>query len=122
MDFDPASTFSAPLLSGHLRVGCNTGCSEIHKLSLPDTHEASSSASANIQSELRNSKHHCLWLAGCSKSFTRPSDLERHWHSVHLGERHHCSWFGCGNNQGRGFCRLEKLRKHQKGVHGVILA
>ncbi|KAE8445132.1 hypothetical protein EG329_013734 [Mollisiaceae sp. DMI_Dod_QoI] len=97
---------------------------------LPATFQASLSMTAmqpapniqaNIQSVFRNQKHHCLWPAGCTKSFTRISDLERHWYSVHLGQKHHCTWFGCSDNQGKGFCRLEKLRKHQEDYHGFVL-
>lgn len=76
---------------------------------------------ANIQSVFIDKKHHCLWPSGCIRNFTRMSDLERHWYSVHLGQKHHCTWFGCSDNQGRGFCRIEKLRKHQKDCHGFSL-
>jgi hypothetical protein len=48
----------------------------------------------------------------CTETFARPSDLERHWRSVHLGIKHHCYCPGCPNNHGKGYCRLEKLRTH----------
>jgi Geminivirus Rep catalytic domain len=54
----------------------------------------------------------------CTETFARPSDLDRHWQSVHLGIKYHCFWLGCHNNRGRGYCRLEKLRTHQKQKHG----
>ncbi|CZR52425.1 uncharacterized protein PAC_02302 [Phialocephala subalpina] len=76
---------------------------------------------ANIQSAFRNQKHHCLWSAGCTKSFARFSDLERHWYSVHLGQKLHCTFFGCSDQQGKGFSRIDKLRKHQKDNHGIVL-
>jgi hypothetical protein len=55
----------------------------------------------------------------CTESFARPSDLNRHWQSVHLGIKYHCDyWLGCPNNGGKGYCRLEKLRTHQREKHG----
>jgi hypothetical protein len=54
----------------------------------------------------------------CAESFARPGDLDRHWQSVHLGIKHHCFWLGCHNNRGKGYCRIEKLRTHQKQKHG----
>lgn len=59
----------------------------------------------------------CPWT-GCSESFVRSSDVRRHWDSVHLGIKHHCSSIGCPNNGGKGYCRLEKLRTHQRQKHG----
>jgi hypothetical protein len=32
--------------------------------------------------------------------------------------RHHCFWPGCGNNRGKGYIRMEKLRRHQQEMHG----
>ena len=57
----------------------------------------------------------------CMATFTRPYDLERHVQSVHLDIRHHCTWLGCTNNKGMGYCRIEKLRKHQRDNHGYAL-
>jgi hypothetical protein len=55
----------------------------------------------------------------CTESFARHSDLNRHWQSVHLGIKYHCDyWLGCPNNGGKGYCRLEKLRTHQREKHG----
>lgn len=62
----------------------------------------------------------CTW-GMCSESFARPTDLQRHVDSVHLGIKYHCTWFGCHNNRGKGYCRLEKLRTHQREKHGVAL-
>jgi hypothetical protein len=62
-------------------------------------------------------RNYCEWSL-CMESFTRVSDLERHIQSVHLGIKWHCDWFDCGNNRGNGYCRLEKLRRHQKEKHG----
>lgn len=54
----------------------------------------------------------------CTESFARASDLNRHWQSVHLGIKYHCDyWLGCPNNGGKGYCRLEKLRTHQREKH-----
>jgi hypothetical protein len=55
----------------------------------------------------------------CTETFARPSDLNRHFQSVHLGIKYHCDyWLGCPNNRGKGYCRLEKLRTHQREKHG----
>jgi hypothetical protein len=63
----------------------------------------------------------CPWI-GCSESFVRSTDVQRHWDSVHLGIKHHCDWPGCPNNGGKGYCRLEKLRTHQRQKHGFSWA
>ena len=54
----------------------------------------------------------------CFETFARQSDLQRHWQSVHLGIKYHCYWPGCLNNRGKGYCRVEKLRTHQREKHG----
>jgi hypothetical protein len=54
----------------------------------------------------------------CFESFTRTSDLERHYQSIHLGIKYDCFWPGCHNNRGKGYCRLEKLKTHQREKHG----
>lgn len=95
--------------------------SAFHQTFNMPTMQPAPAVQVNIQSVFRNQKHQCLWSAGCTKSFTRMGDLERHWISVHLGQKHHCTWFGCSDNQGKGFCRLEKLRKHQKDCRGFAL-
>ncbi|KAF4633680.1 hypothetical protein G7Y89_g4422 [Cudoniella acicularis] len=62
----------------------------------------------------------CSW-EGCQESFARAADLQRHIESVHYGIKYHCAWFGCSNNGGKGYCRLEKLRTHQRQKHGYAL-
>jgi hypothetical protein len=62
----------------------------------------------------------CPWV-GCSESFVRSTDVQRHWDAVHLGIKYHCFWVGCPNNGGKGYCRLEKLRTHQRQKHGLAL-
>ncbi|KAH6668890.1 hypothetical protein B0J14DRAFT_703717 [Halenospora varia] len=62
----------------------------------------------------------CTWY-GCNESFARHTDLDRHVQAVHYGIKHHCTWLGCGNNRGKGYCRLEKLRTHRKEKHGYAL-
>lgn len=59
----------------------------------------------------------CPWL-GCTESFARTTDVNRHVDSVHFGIKHHCYWQGCPDNAGKGYCRLEKLRTHQRQKHG----
>jgi len=61
-------------------------------------------------------KHYCLWN-GCHKQVNRPSDLDRHVQSLHLGQHRDCFVPGCANNGGRGFMRQDKLRAHEKKVH-----
>ncbi len=63
----------------------------------------------------------CPW-AGCMESFVRQSDLRRHHEAVHLGIKYNCMFPGCANNRGTGYCRLEKLRTHQREKHGIVLA
>ncbi|PVH81222.1 hypothetical protein DL98DRAFT_514858 [Cadophora sp. DSE1049] len=55
----------------------------------------------------------------CPASFTRYSDYQRHYESVHMGIKWHCFWPGCSNNRGNGYCRAEKLKTHQRRVHGL---
>ena len=64
-------------------------------------------------------KWQCLYPA-CTKYFTRPSDCKRHITTVHSKIRHHCALPGCptGNNNGRGYCREEKLKSHWLKNHG----
>jgi hypothetical protein len=62
----------------------------------------------------------CPWPL-CCESFVRATDVERHIQSVHMGIRYHCFWTGCGNNRGNGYCRVEKLRTHQRQNHGYAL-
>jgi hypothetical protein len=59
----------------------------------------------------------CSWPF-CMESFARPSDLDRHIQSVHLGIKYRCYWPGCSNNCGKGYCRLEKLRPLKGQKHG----
>ncbi|KUJ14422.1 uncharacterized protein LY89DRAFT_138684 [Mollisia scopiformis] len=59
----------------------------------------------------------CSWPS-CTESFTRPSDRQRHIEAVHLGIKYHCFWIGCPNNGGKGYCRAEKLKTHQRQKHG----
>jgi len=68
-----------------------------------------------------SNRHLCPWPSGCTESFTRRSDLERHWQSVHFRIRYHCFIPVCGNNHGKGYCRFEKLRSHQREKHGFHL-
>jgi hypothetical protein len=53
----------------------------------------------------------------CAATFNRPTDLPRHYQSIHLGIRHHCFVPSCHNNHGNGYCRPEKLKKHQREKH-----
>jgi len=61
----------------------------------------------------------CPWIT-CSETFVRATDVNRHIEAVHLGIKHHCIWIGCSNNRGNGYCRLEKLKSHQRQKHGFV--
>jgi hypothetical protein len=56
----------------------------------------------------------------CRSTFKRPGDLKRH-EKVHFPERRnfHCWQYGCERNGRRGFYRRDKLRDHEKQVHGL---
>jgi hypothetical protein len=71
-----------------------------------------------IQSKTIVSRKKRVCCSQCSESFTRIADLERHYQNIHLRIRHHCFWPGCGNNRGKGYIRMEKLRRHQQEMHG----
>jgi hypothetical protein len=85
----------------------------------PSSH--TTSLAMSVQGAMQGHRNHCPWPAGCNESFTRLSDLERHWQSVHLEIKYHCYWIGCHDNHGKGYCRLEKLKAHQKDKHGATL-
>lgn len=57
----------------------------------------------------------------CLKVFGRSGDLGRHYRE-HFEENrcYHCYEDGCDRNGQRGFFRRDKLRDHQKSVHGGI--
>ncbi|KAH8589356.1 hypothetical protein B0O99DRAFT_337396 [Bisporella sp. PMI_857] len=66
----------------------------------------------------------CPW-PGCLQTFARLTDVDRHIDSVHYGIRHHCTWIEpnglpCRDNNGNGYCRLEKLNAHQRQKHGIV--
>jgi hypothetical protein len=61
----------------------------------------------------------CLWN-DCHKPFKRRTDLDRHVQSMHLGITFHCTVFGCDNKGGMGFSRADKLKVHEKEVHGFM--
>jgi hypothetical protein len=56
----------------------------------------------------------------CRSTFKRPGDLKRH-EKVHFPERRsfHCWQYGCERNGRKGFYRRDKLRDHEKQVHGM---
>jgi hypothetical protein len=86
-------------------------------VSQPPQHDSSLySVSLTSQSPKMNA-HPC---PSCKFSFARLSDLQRHFDNLHLHIRHHCRVPGCGNNRGRGYCRVEKLRLHLKNTHADV--
>lgn len=54
----------------------------------------------------------------CRATFKRVGDLKRH-EGVHLPKRFHCKQLGCDRKGRNGFYRRDKLRAHEKQVHGV---
>ena len=59
---------------------------------------------------------------GCTKDFSRRSEMTRHCRQVHdlFGKQYSCFYNGCSRNGFNGFARKDKLRDHQKAAHGVI--
>ena len=57
----------------------------------------------------------------CARSFVRSSDLQRHFSNIHLQIRHHCAIPFCGNNGGKGYCRVEKLQRHLRKQHKLFV-
>ncbi|KUJ20553.1 uncharacterized protein LY89DRAFT_666216 [Mollisia scopiformis] len=76
-----------------------------------------STRASRSRSRLRPKTLHC---PNCELSFARASDLQRHIDGIHLRIRHHCRVSGCGDNDKKGWCRLEKLKGHMQHVHGQI--
>jgi hypothetical protein len=56
----------------------------------------------------------------CHLTFKRPSDLKRH-EGMHFPEQRifHCKQLGCERKGRKGFYRRDKLRTHQRHVHGL---
>jgi hypothetical protein len=56
----------------------------------------------------------------CHSTFKRPSDLKRH-EGVHFPEqrKYHCKQSGCERKGQKGFYRRDKLRTHERQVHGL---
>jgi hypothetical protein len=61
----------------------------------------------------------CIY-GGCTKTFTRTADLDRHALNVHNRVGHHCQVPGCINNKGKGYCRADKLKDHMWKKHGRV--
>jgi hypothetical protein len=57
---------------------------------------------------------------GCTTTFTRIADLDRHVLNVHNRVGHHCQVPGCNNNKGNGYCRPDKLKAHMWEKHGLV--
>lgn len=62
----------------------------------------------------------CPW-PGCSESVIHSTNVDRHVDSIQLGIKYHCFRVGCPNNGRKGYCRLEKLRTHQRKKHDFAL-
>jgi len=74
-----------------------------------------------------DAKYFCTVL-GCTRSFGRKYDLNRHLKTIHSGVIHWCPVTGCERSNrfagasrlaGVGFKRLDKLRGHMKKVHNI---
>jgi hypothetical protein len=60
----------------------------------------------------------CLW-SNSHETSKRPSDLDRHVQSIHLSLRFHCYEPDCDDNIGKWFARADRLKIHERGVHGL---
>jgi hypothetical protein len=80
----------------------------------PKTPSPSSPSLATSPSS--NSPHSC---SICSATFKRPGDVKRH-EKKHFPAQiaYHCWEVGCERNGMKGFYRRDKLRDHEKTVHG----
>jgi len=54
--------------------------------------------------------------SSCNKSFSRSTDLNRHFHQVHHRLRWNC-YLNCGNNRGNGWSREDKWKEHIRREH-----
>jgi hypothetical protein len=61
----------------------------------------------------------CIY-GGCTKTFSRTADLDRHVLSVHNRVGHNCQVPDCSNNKGKGYCRPDKLKEHMWKKHGLV--
>lgn len=115
----PSAPVSSPPILACLWHTCNTAHSFTGIVThWKIVHLPSINALKKLQSA-SNKTCFCLW-SRCCKPFKGPSDLDRHVQSVHLGLHFNCSVLECTNNKGRGFARADKLRAHEKGVHGFL--
>jgi hypothetical protein len=57
---------------------------------------------------------------GCTKTFTRTADLDRHVLNVHNRIGHNCQVPDCSNNKGKGYCRADKLKEHMWKKHKLV--
>ncbi|PMD22574.1 hypothetical protein NA56DRAFT_657972 [Hyaloscypha hepaticicola] len=82
-------------------------------LRTPDPHSPSMASSSNTSPTRQ-------FCGLCRSTFKRPGDLKRH-EKVHFPERRsfHCWQYGCERNGRKGFYRRDKLRDHEKQVHGM---
>jgi hypothetical protein len=79
----------------------------------PSTPSPSSPATSSTSSPERHPCNHC------SRAFKRPGDLKRHEKKHFPGQMtFHCWQPGCDRNRLKGFYRRDKLRDHEKNVHG----
>ena len=64
----------------------------------------------------RSSRYVCL-EANCDRTFSRPSDLDRHLKSRHYLPTFNCPVDDCDRKGRRGFPRKDKLRDHLRQKH-----
>ena len=58
---------------------------------------------------------------GCNKTFSRIGDRRRHLEKQHGPPQHSCSSRNCNKKGLNGFRRPDKLRDHQRKVHGMAV-
>ena len=82
----------------------------------PRTPSPSSQAATPSSSNSSPDRYSCR---RCNSTFKRQADLKRHTKVHFPGQRKfHCWQLGCERNGWRGFYRRDKLRDHEKQVHG----
>ena len=57
----------------------------------------------------------------CNKTFSRIGDLRRHKNTQHRPPQYNCSMSTCNRKGANAFRRGDKLREHQRKVHGMAV-
>lgn len=95
---------------------------ETLKTSPPDR-AISSNPSSGVPRDRPNNAHsrHRCPQKECPFAVGRKSEVERHYRNAHCGRYSYtCDVYGCENNKGRGYSRIDKLREHQWKRHANL--